>query len=497
MSPPPPTPRRPVPTSRDLLELEPVPTLLTRLRAELSATFIPGQPMRLARAPGVLDVMGGILDYTGGLVCGATIDRAAAIAMQDRDDRVIQVFSFNLMDEHKPFTLIVPLDVLATMPIATLRDALGEPGRQWAADIVGCFAILHDEGLIDLKDPSIVGYNFATLSTVPEGAGVASSAAMQTAAMSAIVDHLGLRERVSPILLAAMCRRVQTEVVGDACAVIDHVTSCDGAAGSLTRVLCQPGELKEPLRLPEGIRVVGISTGVAAGGFGDAYTRTRCAAAMGRRIILDKMKQIGAAAGRELIKDPTGGYLANLALDDYKRFFRPFIPEFQKGGQFLLQYGSGIDKELKIEPDFNYPIQHATDHHVFDANRVRNFVQFVQNARDLAAGSDERKKELDKAGHLMYASHASYTDDAMLGSPGCDLLMTLARQREHEGIYGARITGTGLGGTVAILCNTSDRADRAIADILQVYQQQTGKTPEGFGDASPGAIVAGTRTVIA
>lgn len=496
MSPPPPTPRPPGPTSPDLMELDPVPQLLARLRADLSATFIPGQPMRLARAPGRLDAMGGILDYTGGLVCATTIDRAASVALQDRDDRVVQVFSFNLMDAHKPFTLIVPLDVLATMPLATLREALSEPGRQWAGDIVGCFAILQDEGLIDLKDACIVGYNFALLSTVPEGAGVASSAAMQVAAMHAIVDHLGLRERVDAAKLAAMCRRVEQEVVGAACGAADHFACGAGEIGQLTRVLCQPCEPQAPLALPDGIRVVGIGSGVARPDDA-AFARTRCAAFMGQRIIFEKMKQLGHAAGRELVADPMRGHLANLALDDYKRFFRGFIPEFLKGGQFLLQYGSTIDKALKLEPDHNYPVQHATDHHVFDANRVRNFVQFLQAARAAAPGSDERRKELNKAGHLMYASHASMTDDAMLGAPECDLLMTLARQREHEGLYGARLSGAGQGGTVVILADTTDRADRAIAEIARTYHQQTGHQPTVYLHASPGAWSAGTRLVTA
>ncbi|MDB5293654.1 MAG: hypothetical protein JWL69_4895, partial [Phycisphaerales bacterium] len=49
--------------------MEPVPTLLSRTRAELSASFDFSRPMRVSRAPGRLDVMGGIADYTGAMVC--------------------------------------------------------------------------------------------------------------------------------------------------------------------------------------------------------------------------------------------------------------------------------------------------------------------------------------------------------------------------------------------------------------------------------------------
>ena len=102
----------PVPTQ------QPIPRLLDRIRAELSAEFEPSQPVSLARAPGRLDVMGGIADYTGSTVCELPLDRAAAAAIQTRDDRQVQVFSFNLLDEHKPFTVRIPLEALAHTPTA-------------------------------------------------------------------------------------------------------------------------------------------------------------------------------------------------------------------------------------------------------------------------------------------------------------------------------------------------------------------------------------------
>src|SRR3954462_990816 len=110
------------------LDLDPVPTLLRHLRAELSADFPPGRPVRVSRAPGRLDVMGGIADYTGSMVCEYPLDRAAAVAVAPRDDRDLQVFSFNLLDEHKPFTLRVPLEALASQPPEVLRREFDQPG---------------------------------------------------------------------------------------------------------------------------------------------------------------------------------------------------------------------------------------------------------------------------------------------------------------------------------------------------------------------------------
>ncbi|MGC4030833.1 MAG: hypothetical protein QM754_03665 [Tepidisphaeraceae bacterium] len=216
---------------------------------------------------------------------------------------------------------------------------------------------------------------------------------------------------------------------------------------------------------------------------------------MGHKVILKKMQQMGAQAGRELIADPMKGYLANLDLDDYKKFFRPYIPETIKGGQFLLQYGPSVDRATHVEPDMFYHVQSATDHHVFEAHRVREFVRYVDAADHLDAANPERKLLLDKAGHLMYASHISYTKDARLGCDECDLLVDLVRAREADGFYGAKITGGGQGGTVAVLCNEGQAVDAAVAEIMADYQKRTGRKPDAFLASSPGAWAAGTTVV--
>jgi L-arabinokinase len=102
---------------------------------------------------------------------------------------------------------------------------------------------------------------------------------------------------------------------------------------------------------------------------------------------------------------------------------------------------------------------------------------------------------LDKAGHMMYASHLSYTNDARLGADECDLLVDLVRQREKSGLYGAKITGGGSGGTVAVMCDISDRADAAIEQLLREYERRTGLKPEPFAGTTPGAWAVGTVVV--
>jgi galactokinase len=475
-----------------LSSLQPVPQLLSRVKAELGAAFNPGKPMRVSRAPARLDVMGGIAADTGSLVCQATLDRAVAVVLQPRADRQLQIFSFNLFDDHLPFTFNILIDHLARADVDALWEEFEAPGRTWAGYIAGCLYMLHHDSLIDLSSPSIQGLNLALLSTVPAGAGIGSSAAIEGATMMNLLDHFSIRDKVDPLKVAQMCQAVENRILGVSGGIVDQLCSCVGEQDALFRLLCQPHEIQPTLLFPAGIRVVGIDSKVSPGDGGALRNQTRCAAFMGHTMIVNKMREMGQAAGLSLLSDPTQGYLANLDPDDYKRFFRAYLPESILGGKFLADFGPTIDIATSVNPANTYFVQQATDHHVLEANRIRKFVQCLSQANELPSNSTERNKALNKAGHLMYASHQAYSKDARLGSNECDLLVKLVRDREPEGFYGAKITDNGSGGTVAILCNIGDRTNAAIDQIMAEYEKQTTRKPEAFFGSSPGAWQFGT-----
>jgi galactokinase len=439
--------------------------------------------------------MGGIADYTGSLVCEATLDRGTAVALAPRSDCDVQIFSFNLLDENQPFTLRIPLAALAERSLAELRKEFNQPGRRWAGYLAGCLAVLHEAGLVDLRNPVHTGLDLALYSTVPLGAGVSSSAAIEVATMMNLRDHFGLAQKLDGMKLAVLCQRVENEVVGAPCGVMDQVACTLGRAGAMLKLLCQPHEIQGYLDVPQDIRVVGINTGVRHGVGEGRYGRTRCAAFMGHKMILAKMDEMAQAAGMRRVADPMAGYLANLPLDDYKKFFRPFLPATIKGSAFLESFGPTIDTATTVEPETQYAVQSATDHHVHEAQRVKNFVAFMEAAATLDPHSPERSRTLDKAGHLMYGSHVAYTRDALLGADEADLLVDLVRKNERAGLYGAKITGGGCGGTVAVLANRSEHADAAIIQLAEAYQQQTGKKAEIFWGTSPGAWEVGTQLI--
>ena len=94
----------------------------------------------------------------------------------------------------------------------------------------------------------------------------------------------------------------------------------------------------------------------------------------------------------------------------------------------------------------------------------------------------------------MYQSHESYSACG-LGSRGTDLIVSLVRSEgSSRGMYGARITGGGSGGTVAVL-GRSD-AYPAVVRIIEAYEKIIGYRPYVFSGSSDGVVKFGCRKVL-
>jgi L-arabinokinase len=96
-------------------------------------------------------------------------------------------------------------------------------------------------------------------------------------------------------------------------------------------------------------------------------------------------------------------------------------------------------------------------------------------------------------GDLMYGSHESYSACG-LGSDGTDFLVELVRRAGPKaGLFGAKITGGGSGGTVAVLGRAG--AGDAVASIAEEYQRETGRATYVFSGSSAGAWESGVHEV--
>jgi len=450
------------------------------LRDKGESIFLPGEPVTVGRAPGRIDVMGGIADYSGSVVFEGTLGQAAVVAVQPRPDRLLRVKSALLEEQGKPCVVEIPLD--------RLRQGEESPGYEgarsvltareqdrWAAYVLGAIPVLEREGVARLDR----GANFLLWSDVPVGVGVASSAAVEVAAMFALVG--ALRASLEAQRLAALAQVVENQIVGAPCGIMDQVTSALGQSGKLIALRCQPCEVLGLHELPPGVGVFGISSRVEHSVGGEAYTTARVSAFMGLKIILAEMQKRGRPITQ---KDH---YLCNISPRTYREEFRRVMPDAMKGSDFLAAYGETTDPVTRVDPDRTYRVRLGTEHPIFENHRVETFIKCIERA---AAGD---RTALVEAGGLMYASHYSYGWNCGLGCAETDLLVQLVREQGPErGLYGAKITGGGSGGTVAILAEK--RSEDVVRAIASQYEQRTGVTPDIFDGTSPGAYGFGHRT---
>jgi galactokinase len=465
---------------------------LSASRGSLDPTAVSSEPVFVARAPGRLDVMGGIADYSGSLVLQWPIRESTRVAVQRRPDRVLHIESSDAAGTH---IARVPLDLFedGRAPYERAREWFArDHSRHWAAYVAGVFHVLAREERLALDG----GATLFVESDVPQGKGVSSSAAIEAATMEAVLAAWGLH--VDPRTRAIRCQQVENLIVGAPCGVMDQMAAICGEAGSLMALLCQPAEFQGTIALPDGLAVWGLDSGIRHAVTGADYGDVRVGAFIGYRVLADLAGlpvSAGSRAGHVRVEDHRWhGYLANVSPGTFLEFEHA-IPGSLHGATFLRRYAGTTDRVTEVDPDKTYAVWKPTAHPIYEHARVMEWGQLLSGAEGAgSAGGAQgavRAEDGDAAavaerlGALMYQSHGSYSACG-LGSEGTDLLVALAREAgSAQGIYGAKITGGGSGGTVAILGRRG--AGECVAAIGREYERRTGRTAYLFEGSSPGA----------
>src|SRR5436305_1788619 len=118
------------------------------VRREQAPFFEGNAPIAGARAPGRLDVMGGVADYSGSLVLEMPISEAAFVAWQWRDDRVLRIRSLAVRSQGLSPDVAISLDDLidsdgqVRSADEVRRRLAQDPETQWAAYVAGCFYVM-------------------------------------------------------------------------------------------------------------------------------------------------------------------------------------------------------------------------------------------------------------------------------------------------------------------------------------------------------------------
>jgi galactokinase len=271
---------------------------------------------------------------------------------------------------------------------------------------------------------------------------------------------------------------------------MDQMAVVGGEAGRFMALLCQPAEFLGTVALPAELALWGIDSGIGHAVTGADYTSVRIGAFMGYRILCDVAGlpvRAGDRPGHVRIEDRRwGGYLVNVGVETFQSF-EPHLPVHSTGAEFLARYEGTTDAVTTIDPARTYAVRVPARHPVYEHARV---TEWHTALRALEAGTERPTPErAEQLGRLMYESHTSYSACG-LGSDGTDRLVELAKSAGvPSGIYGAKITGGGSGGTVALL--TSKPAGAIVADIADRYAKETGRSVRVFSGSSPGAAAFG------
>jgi L-arabinokinase len=431
-----------------------------------------------ASSPGRLDVMGGVADYSGSLLLQMPIRERVNVRLQKREDGWIRIVT---KVDGAPSEFGIhwnELDGLGNQQAGSLiRD---KPGGQWATYILGCFILLSKE-----KKLNVTGATIEIDSEVPWGKGVSSSAALEISVMQAIADAWKLKfERYE---LPVLCQRVENEITGAACGLMDQLSVYFGKKSQLLPVICQPYAVEAPEKIPDPIRFYGIDSGVRHAVSGSSYAQVRVAAFMGYSIIAllegaSLNALIRAKETRQYDHLPFNGYLANIALSLFVHQYEHQLPEKLAGADFLRQYGVSIDSATSIDPTCIYHIRACVRHPVEENFRIRLFRQFLK----LKKGTKETERE-KLLGELMFQSHESYSRIG-LGNERTDEIVHMVREAGFEtGVFGARITGGGSGGTVCIL-TSGGKGKETIKEIHAACCARYGTGLYLFKGSSNGAL---------
>jgi L-arabinokinase len=302
--------------------------------------------------------------------------------------------------------------------------------------------------------------------------------------MSAVAAAFSVE--LKPRELALLCQRVENLVVGAPCGVMDQITSACGEANQLLALLCQPAELLGTIALPADLGVWGLDSGMRHSVSAADYGLIRVGAFMGYRMIAE-FAGLPIKHSKETvsIEDTRWrGYLANLAVSEFEELYAARLPEKIGGSEFLSSYGGTTDPVTRVEADKTYPVRMPTVHAIYESFRVRTFAELLHC--ETTSTSEQQRLLL---GELMYQSHASYSACG-LGSTVTDTLVRLVKAAgKDRGLYGAKITGGGSGGTVAVLGRRD--AEDAISSVAKEYAGRTGHGPYIFRGSSPGSASFG------
>jgi galactokinase len=330
------------------------------------------RPTHLIRAPGRVNLIGEHTDYSGGFVMPLALEQAHWIAVRPRDDQAVNLHSLDYDDSAK---------VNLAEPQLHLNG--------WQEYLNGVVWVLEEE-----KWP-LSGWEGVMSGDVPQGAGLSSSAALETALIRAFAEISEISWKAK--IAAKLAQRAESEWVGVSCGIMDQLISACGVSGHALFIDCRNLDIQQ-VPLPEGLRVIILDTKTRRGLVDSHYNERH-----------SQCKEAAEVLGKSLLRDAT---LSEL--------------DAQAAGMKPLLY-----------------------------RRAKHVI--TENERVLQAVNAMRTNDHQLLGQLMQDSHKSLRDDFEVSNSALDEMVECALTA--PGCLGARMTGAGFGGCAVALVTAEKEGD--------------------------------------
>lgn len=353
-------------------------------------------PRWLASAPGRVNLIGEYTDYNGGYVLPMAIEPRTIVAAAPNDSRKITVHSEALA---------------ATVTIDLTKGLAPDPRGRWSNYLRGVVCGFLKLGAL------VPGFNALIHSTVPVGAGLSSSAALETSIATLLEAMAGMK--LEPLQKIALCQTAEHVFAGVPCGIMDPYICTLARAGHALLLDCRSQEaVWLPFEDPE-VAILIVNTQVR-------HELAQGEYAMRRRACEEAARALKVATLRE----------------------------------------ASLERLRDRARDMSDTALRCARHVITEIARTERAAQCIA------------ERDWHTFGELLDASHESLKSDFNVSSPELDLLVGAARDLgPRRGVYGARLTGGGFGGCAIALIEARKR-EEIRASIAAAYQQGTGLEPQ-------------------
>ncbi len=353
------------------------------------------QDLRVFRAPGRVNLIGEHTDYNLGFVLPVALDLACYVAAAPSPDGRLRVHSQERCESRE----WPAADSASLTPVHNWSDYPAGVARELA-----------------LAGYPIQPQSLLIHSTVPEGSGLSSSAALEVSCALALLRG----RKIEPLRLAQLCRAAEVGFVGTPCGIMDQFVSVFARENSALLIDCRTLE-SHPVGLPGHVEIFAVNSMVKH--------------ALGQSAYKERTEECAAAVDAFHRADPTVSSLRDVTVALFE----------------------------KVSPSLPHLIARRARHVVTENERVTLFVNAC------------RRADLERMGQLMVESHISLQHDYEVSCDELDFLVDTAIG--IEGVLGARMTGGGFGGCTVNLLHQGT-AERFCREITSEYQERFGISPQ-------------------